>query len=99
MFRIEFAESVVDDLAGLSVFDRKRVLDRLEEQLKHQPTRETRNRKVVLGLTPPWEHEVPIWQLRIGELRVFYDVNEATACVTIRAIRHKPPHTTTEEIL
>ena len=37
--------------------------------------------------------------LRIGEFRVFYDVNEAEARVMVRAIRHKPPHKTTEEIL
>lgn len=41
----------------------------------------------------------PVWELRVGEYRVFYDVDEATAIVYIRAIRHKPPHKTTEEIL
>jgi mRNA-degrading endonuclease RelE of RelBE toxin-antitoxin system len=50
-------------------------------------------------LVPPWEHIEPVWELRVGEYRVFYDVNEETAVVMIRAIRHKPPHKTTEEIL
>jgi len=31
-------------------------------------------------------------QLRIGEYRVFYDVDEVELTVIIRAIRHKPPH-------
>jgi mRNA-degrading endonuclease RelE of RelBE toxin-antitoxin system len=50
-------------------------------------------------LVPPWEHVEPVWELRIGEYRVFYDVNEEDLTVAIRAIRHKPPHKTTEEIL
>jgi len=41
----------------------------------------------------------PIWELRLGEYRVFYDVDEAKSSVTIRAIRHKPPHKRTEEVL
>ena len=47
----------------------------------------------------PWEHLEPVWELRDGEYRVFYDVDEAAAVIKVRAIRHKPPHKTTEEIL
>lgn len=65
----------------------------------HAPMVATRNRKRLMGLLPPWEHLEPVWQLRVGDFRVFYDVDEAAAVVTIRAIRHKPPHTTTEEVL
>lgn len=39
------------------------------------------------------------WELRVGEYRVFYDVQEQARLVTVRAIRLKPPHKTTEEIL
>ena len=45
------------------------------------------------------EHMDPVWELRIGEYRVFYDVDEQASLVMVRAIRHKPPHKTTEEIL
>jgi mRNA-degrading endonuclease RelE of RelBE toxin-antitoxin system len=99
MFTIEYAEGVADDLAGLRAFDRNRLLDRLEEQLAHQPAQETRNKKILVGWIPPWEHDEPVWELRVGEHRVFYDVNEGAGRVTVRAIRHKPPHKTTEEIL
>jgi mRNA-degrading endonuclease RelE of RelBE toxin-antitoxin system len=74
-------------------------LDRIEDQLCHQPTKPTRNRKVLVGLVPPWEHEPPVWELRIGEYRVFYDVDEAEERVIVRAVRRKPPQATTEEIL
>ncbi len=77
----------------------KNVLDTIDKQLLHEPTRQTRNRKILVSLIPPWEHVPPVWELRIGEYRVFYDVDEETSTVTIRAVRYKPPHMTTEEIL
>jgi mRNA-degrading endonuclease RelE of RelBE toxin-antitoxin system len=99
MFTIEYAEGVAEDLAGFTAYVQKQILDRIDEQLSHQPTQETRNKKIVEGLVPPWEHEIPVWELRVGQFRVFYDVNDEAEKVTIRAIRHKPPHKTTEEIL
>ena len=99
MYTIEYAESVGDDLAGLRAYDRAKILDAIESQLTNWPTEHTRNRKLLIGLVPPWEHVEPIWELRIGEYRVFYDVNELVKIVIVRAVRHKPPHKTTEEIL
>lgn len=99
MYTIEFAAGVAEDLAELRAYDRQRILDRIDEQLADQPAQVTRNRKPIVGLTPRWEHEEPVWELRIDEYRVFYDVDEAARRVTVRAIRHKPPHKTTEEIL
>ncbi|MFO7904315.1 MAG: type II toxin-antitoxin system RelE family toxin [Planctomycetota bacterium] len=99
MFFIDYAEGVAQDLAGLRAFERKRMLDRIDEQLAREPTRQTRNKKLLPGLKPPWDQELPVWELRVGEYRVFYDVDEIGHLVTIRAIRHKPPHVTTEEIL
>jgi mRNA-degrading endonuclease RelE of RelBE toxin-antitoxin system len=91
--------SVAEHLAELRPFDRKRVLDQIDEQLAHQPTWETRNKKKLIGLVSPWEHVAPVWELRVGEFRVFYDVDEEESLVTVRAVRHKLPHKMTEEIL
>ncbi len=99
MFFVDYASGVAQDLAGLRAFERARVLDQIEEQLAEQPTQETRNKKLLPGLKPPWDHELPVWELRVGEYRVFYDVNDTERQVTVRAIRRKPPHATTEEIL
>ncbi len=99
MYTIAFASGIADDLADLRASYRSHLLDRIDEQLSHQPTQETRNKKILVGLIPPWEHEEPIWELRVGEHRVFYDVDEDGERVTVRAIRHTPPHKTTEEIL
>lgn len=99
MYDIRYAEDVANDLKRLRAAQRRQILDRIDAQLTHQPTEQTRNRKILVGLVPPWEHEEPVWELRIGQFRVFYDVDEKAAVVSIRAIRHKPTHKTTEEIL
>jgi len=99
MYRIEYAEGITEDLALLRAYERKKILDRLEKQLRYEPTKTTKNRKPLPGLIPPWEYIEPVWELRIGEYRVFYDVDDQLTLVMVRAIRHKPPHKTTEEIL
>ena len=99
MYTLAYTEDVLEDLKGLRAADRKRILDKIDEQLIHNPSQETRNKKIVVGLKPPWEHEEPVWELRVGKYRVFYDVDEIGQRVVIRAIRRKPPHQTTEEIL
>ena len=99
MFLVDYARGVAQDLVGLRAFERTRILDQIEEQLTHQPAQETRNKKLLPGLKPPWDQELPVWELRVGQYRVFYDVDDTQHLVTVRAIRRKPPHTTTEETL
>ena len=98
-YAVDYAEGVEDDLVGLRAYDLARILDKIDEQLIYEPARETRNKKMLVGLVPPWDYLEPAWELRVGEYRVFYDVDERTLTVTIRAIRFKPPDKTTEEIL
>ena len=100
MYTIEYTnKTVIDNLKNLRRYERKQILNRIDQQLQFEPTKVTKHRKPIFGLIPPWDHMEPIWELRIGEYRVFYDVDETAMVVKIRAIRHKPPHTTTEEIL
>ena len=67
MSMLEFSEIVAEHLGELRAFDRRQILDHIDAQLTHQPTLETRNKKKLVGLNPPWEHVKPIWELRIGE--------------------------------
>src|SRR5436190_19304626 len=98
-YSIEYAESVANDLKKLRAYDQRRILDAIDQQLADAPSRSTKNKKLLVGLKPPWEREDLIWELRIGEYRVFYDVVPARRIVTVRAVRRKLPHQTTEEIL
>jgi len=94
-----FSAGVEEDLKSLRPFHRNRILDQIEESLIHQPTVPSRNRKLLVNLLPPWEATSVVWELRSGDHRIFYDVDEANRVVHIRAIRKKPPGKTTEEIL
>jgi mRNA-degrading endonuclease RelE of RelBE toxin-antitoxin system len=46
------------------------VFDTVERQLAHEPNVETRNRK------PMRPNPIAPWELRIGNLRVYYDIEE-----------------------
>jgi mRNA-degrading endonuclease RelE of RelBE toxin-antitoxin system len=40
-----------------------------------------------------------IWELRVGEYRVFYDISLTESVVYVRAVRRKPRGAKTEDIL
>jgi len=89
----------VRDLKRLQAYDRQTLLEALENDLAAEPTRPTRNRKLLVGLTPPWTSDLPVWELRVSEYRIFYDVSEKDKVIYVRAVRRKPPGKTTREIL
>jgi mRNA-degrading endonuclease RelE of RelBE toxin-antitoxin system len=64
-----------------------------------RPETPTKNRKLLENLIPPWESILPIWELRVGEYRVFYDVSRTESVVYVRAIRRKRRQAKTEDIL
>ena len=78
---IEFTPEAAESLAGLTASQRSTLLDQIERQLAHEPTRETRNRK------PMRPNPLAPWELRVGSLRVYSEVTESPApTVTVRAI-------------
>lgn len=99
MHDIQFARGTEQDLKRLSAFHRNTILDAIEPQLAVDPNKPSRNRKILVGLVPPWAAEEPIWELRVGDYRVFYDVADEAQVVYIRAVRKKPPGRRTEDIL
>jgi mRNA-degrading endonuclease RelE of RelBE toxin-antitoxin system len=98
-YAIKIAATALEELKKIKAFYRQQIRNAINQQLTNQPTLETRNRKRVAGAKPDFEHAPPLWQLRVRQFRVFYDVNEEQRVVSIRAVREKPLHTTTEEIL
>lgn len=80
-FHVRYGEAAVRHLRYLSARQRALVLDVVLQQLSHQPTLPTRNRKLLRA------NAVAPWELRIGEIRVYFDVEEAPeAIVTVRAV-------------
>jgi mRNA interferase RelE/StbE len=81
-YEIVLAPEAVVDLKELEASLRSEVKDALERHLRHDPTKVSKSRiKRLKGLTRPQ------YRLRVGEVRVFYDVVEDT--VEILAIIEK----------
>lgn len=80
-YRIEYSPETEEHFRVLTARQQSIVLDTVERQLQHKPTVETRNRK------PMRPNPVAPWELRIGDLRVYYDVeDEPEHVVYIRAV-------------
>jgi prevent-host-death family protein len=67
---IEYSPEAEEHLQRLTARQQKIVLDTIDRQLLNQPNVETKNRK------PMRPSPVAPWELRIGSLRVYYDVVE-----------------------
>ncbi len=63
--------------------DQNEIRDGIYENLQYEPTVEARNRK---RLRP---NETTEWELRIGNFRVFYDVDHIVLIIAIEAIAEK----------
>ncbi|MCA9440885.1 MAG: type II toxin-antitoxin system RelE/ParE family toxin [Candidatus Omnitrophica bacterium] len=80
-YRILYSREVEGHLRTLSARQRAMVFAKVDESLVHEPGVETRNRK------PMRPNPVAPWELRIGDLRVYYDVeDEPEKLVTILAV-------------
>src|SRR5262245_9154846 len=97
-YEIMVHELAVEELAALRAYDQRRVLAEIREHLLDQPNVVTRRRKCLLDLTPSFDHALPVWELRVGEWRVFYDVDETNLVVHVRAVRRKEAPQRTEDI-
>jgi len=84
-FAIDFTQTAADHVRAFGKFEQQIVLGAVEEQLRHEPTTETRNKR---RLGPS---ALSNWELRVGNFRVFYEVileNEQQA-VKITAVGRK----------
>ena len=81
---IEYSPPSREHLAALSAGQRATVLDEVDVQLLHQPTVVTRNRKPLQQPLQP--NPLARFALRVAELRVYDEVDEARRVVEIRAV-------------
>ena len=80
-YRIDYSPAIDEHLRVLTARQRAVVFDGVDEQLEHEPGVETRNRK------PMRPNPLAPWELRIEELRVYYEIEELPEqVVTIVAV-------------
>jgi mRNA interferase RelE/StbE len=72
-YDIILAPQAINDLRALKAHLRSTVRDAIEEHPRHEPTKVSKSRiKRLRGISRPE------YRLRVGEVRIFYDVSETT---------------------
>jgi len=70
-YEILFAPEAIQDFKRLSARDRSTIKEAIEKHLRYEPQRTSKSRiKKLRGISRPQ------YRLRVGEIRVFYDVAE-----------------------
>src|SRR5688500_7395345 len=70
-YEIILSAEATEDLRRLKAHQRAELRDALEQHLRHEPTRTSKSRiKRLRGMSRPQ------FRLRVGEMRVFYDIAE-----------------------
>jgi mRNA-degrading endonuclease RelE of RelBE toxin-antitoxin system len=83
-YNILFAPEAVQDFKRLSARDRSTVKEAIEKHLRFEPRKISKSRiKKLLGMSRPQ------YRLRVDEIRVFYDVVEATVEVLAIILKSK----------
>jgi mRNA-degrading endonuclease RelE of RelBE toxin-antitoxin system len=83
MFDIAYTEEAIADLGWFKKHEQNEILDRIDQQLRYEPTLETRNRKHLRS------NATAEWELRVGDFRVLYDVDDQVLIVDIQRIGEK----------
>ena len=91
-YTIQYAAEAEDDVAGLRAFDAKAVIEAAEQHLRHAPTQESRSR--IKRMTPPFWCQ---YRLRVGGLRIYYDVDGTARVVSITRVLFKGTELTPKE--
>ena len=85
VFEVEIDPDAWEHLQALPAHDQSMLLDAIEQQLRHQPDHETRNRK------PLRPNTLAGWELRVRDFRIFYDIvpDEITVYVIAIGIKER----------
>lgn len=78
MFSIDFSERASDAIEELPTFRQRQITDGIATHLTHEPRRESRSR--IKRLRQPAISE---YRLRVGDYRVFYNVNDGSRVVLV----------------
>lgn len=70
-FELRYSEEAVNQLKALRAFDRAAVIDQIEKVLAVNPTLESK-----VGIKRLRQPAPTQYRLRVGEMRVFYDVDQ-----------------------
>jgi mRNA-degrading endonuclease RelE of RelBE toxin-antitoxin system len=87
MYEVRITDSALDDLRHLRKGDQVTILQVIAQQLVTEPLSPTRNRK------PLRPNELSQWEPRIDRFRAFYDVDDGSKVVFVKAVGWKDHNT------
>ena len=76
VYVVRYSNEAVEKLKRLRAFDQTAILDQIEQVLSVIPTMESKARVKRLRQPAPTQY-----RLRVGEFRVFYDVDQVTVLI------------------
>ena len=79
-FELKWSPDAKDHLSVLSAYQRVAAVDGAERHLKDEPTQPAKNRKLLR------ENPVATWELRVGNIRLFYNIDSSNHAVEIVAV-------------
>lgn len=82
-FTINLAEGAEGDLNWFTKYAQRIIIDGIEVHLRYQPTLGSRR------IIPMRPNPVAGWELRLGDYRVLYDVDDDACVVVVQAIGEK----------
>ena len=88
-YQILITADAEQDLNALQAYDRKTVLEAIEIHLTHQPTQVSRSRIKQLV-----QAAISQYRLRVGDYRVYYDVDEKARHAVVVQVHEKGRGTT-----
>ncbi len=91
-YEIRYAAAAVDDLRGMRAFNQREILDGIELHLRYGPTFVSRSR--IKAMAQPFQSQ---YRLRIGDFRVYYDVDDVGRVVNVLRILTKKTTQTRED--
>jgi mRNA-degrading endonuclease RelE of RelBE toxin-antitoxin system len=83
-YDILISKGAEQDLKEMRAFDRSKVFEAMDEHLPHEPTKESRS-----GIKKLTQPAISQYRLRVGDYRVYYDVEEDEHFVSVIQVYEK----------
>jgi mRNA-degrading endonuclease RelE of RelBE toxin-antitoxin system len=97
-FTIDISHLATEELEACRPFDQRKITAAIHDQLDDDADVPARNRKILRDVVPDFPFKPPLWELRVGEYRIFYDIDRDGAIVNVRAVRRKEKRKRTEDL-
>jgi mRNA-degrading endonuclease RelE of RelBE toxin-antitoxin system len=79
-FQIDLAPDALEQVTAFRKFDQVRILEAIRQQLSNDPLALTRHKKLMRS------NLIAAYELRVGDFRVYYDVDAKKRVVSVRTI-------------